>query len=162
MADSSPTFTAELLDIKPLTLRRWCEYHAEHLSPGTNPPSGQARRFTDKDIEVLKHIKHLRSQGFNTATINAQLGGLTFAEVITSERSEDDTAVASVGSPDGLQQAPAFLVAVQDLQRQIDAIQQANQEAKRNQIDRLTMLGIGICIGLLFCAILIGLAYLYN
>jgi len=51
MADSSPTFTAELLGIKPLTLRRWCEYHAEHLSPGTNPPSGQARRFTDKDIK---------------------------------------------------------------------------------------------------------------
>jgi len=163
MADSSPTFTAELLDIKPLTLRRWCEYHAEHLSPSTNPPSGQSRRFTDKDIEVLKHIKHLRSQGFNTAIINERLAGLTFAEVITDERTEDDSAgdseaLASVSPQEGLQQAPGVIVALQAMQRQIDGLQQAN----RRRFDSITILGVGICIGLLFAAILIGLAWLYG
>ncbi len=167
MADSSPTFTAELLDIKPLTLRRWCEYHAEHLSPGTNPPSGQARRFTDKDIEILKHIKHLRSQGFNTATINAQLAGLTFAEVITDERSEGDSvpdseAIASVASQEGLQSTQALIMVVQDLQRQIDAIQQANQQANRNRLDSVTLLGVGVCIGLLFAVGMILLAWVYG
>ena len=160
MADSSPTFTAELLDIKPLTLRRWCEYHAEHLSPGTNPPSGQARRFTDKDIEVLKHIKHLRSQGFNTAIINERLAGLTFAEVITVERSEDDSAdsedLATQNAPESLQQAPqSFVVALQHIERRMDAYE-------RRRLDTVTSIGLGFVGGLLFCAILILLAWLYG
>lgn len=147
MADSSPTFTPELLDIKPLTLRRWCEYHAEHLLSGTNPPSGQARRFTDKDIELLKHLKHLRSQGFNTGTINAQLAGLTFAEVITDERSEGDSApdseaIVPTTAQEGLQQAPGVLVALQAIEQRIDAIE-------RRRLDTITSSGIGLCIGLL-------------
>ena len=160
MADSSPTFTAELLGIKPLTLRRWCEYHAEHLSPGTNPPSGQARRFTDKDIEILKHVKHLRSQGFNTATINAQLAGLTFAEVVTAERSEDDGGdseeLAPLASPGELQSPQALVMVVESLQRQIDGIQQARR------FDAVGLVGLGIVIGLVFATMFIALASLYG
>ena len=161
MADSSPTFTAELLGIKPLTLRRWCEYHAEHLSVGTNPPSGQARRFTDKDIEILKHVKHLRSQGFNTAIINNQLEGLTFAEVITDERSEDDRAgdseeLAPPAAQAGPQQTQALIMVVQELQRQVGVIQE------NRWLDTITAIGLGFTAGLLFCAILIGLAWLYG
>jgi len=159
MADSSPTFTAELLGIKPLTLRRWCDYHADHLSAGTNPPSGQARRFTDKDIEILKHIKHLRSQGFNTATINAQLAGVAFAIVDNDEQSAiDSEELAPTTAQGGLQQAPASGLAPEYL----TAIERRFWALERRRFDTITVLGVGICIGLLFAAILIGLAWLYG
>jgi len=71
-----PTETAEIIDITPVSLRRWCDYHAAHLSPGANPPAGQARRFTGRDIEVLKTVKQLREQVFTVARINEQLATL--------------------------------------------------------------------------------------
>jgi len=39
-----------------------------------NPPAGQARRFTGRDLEVLKHVKSLRAQGLTVARINNFLG----------------------------------------------------------------------------------------
>lgn len=70
--------------------------------------------------------------------------------------------LAPVAAQEGLQQAQGLVVALEAMQRQIDAIQQAAQHADRSRFDTVTVLGIGICIGLLFAAILIGLAYLYG
>ena len=153
--------TADQIGIKAVTLRRWCEYHASYLSPGANPPTGQARRFNSRDIEVLKTVKDLREEGFSSARINEKLSGLTFAEIDISEiapADSEDTAIAPTTAQESPQQAQAFMVVAQDLQRQIDAIQKAN----RRRLDSVTLLGLGICIGLLFAAILIGLAWLYG
>jgi DNA-binding transcriptional MerR regulator len=166
MADSSPTFTAELLDIKPLTLRRWCEYHAEHLSAGTNPPSGQSRRFTDKDIEVLKHIKHLRSQGFNTAIINERLAGLTFAEIDTDEPTDDSEELVPVAAQEGLQATQAIGIVVESLQKRFDALEaahhQARQEDRQSRDDMVKGFAIGFLVaGFLFLGMVL-LSWLYG
>ena len=152
-----------MLEITPVTLRRWCEYHAEHLSAGANPPAGKARRFTGRDLEVFKHVRSLRAQGLTVADINEQLAGLTFAVVDTNEQSAADSEeLASVGSQEGLQQTPGVIVALEAMQRQIDTIQQAAQHANGRRFDTVTVLGIGICIGLLFAVGMIVLAWLYG
>ena len=156
---NTPHATAAMLEITPVTLRRWCEYHAEHLSAGANPPAGKARRFTGRDLEVLKHVRSLRAQGLTVADINEQLAGLTFAVVDASEQTTGDSKeIAPLGSPEGLQQSPGVIVALEAMQRQIDAIQQDN----RRRFDTVTVLGIGICIGLLFAVGMIVLAWLYG
>ena|SRR6476661_8944325 len=158
---NTPHQTAEMLGITPVTLRRWCEYHAAHLSPGANPLAGKARRFTGKDIEVLKHVRSLRDRGLTTGDINEQLQTLTFAEIDTSE--QDDTAVALAQTAQEAQGlTPAMHVALDDLRMQIRAIQQTNQATGKHQRDyvqgiALGALGMGVLV-----MILIGLAVLYG
>jgi len=159
---NTPHATAAMLEITPVTLRRWCEYHAEHLSTGTNPPTGKARRFTGRDLEILKHVRSLRALGLTVADINEELQSLTFAVVDNDEQSAASVAIAPTTVQEGLQQAPGVIVALEAMQRRIDAIQQASQHANRQRFDTITVLGVGICIGLLFAAILIGLAWLYG
>ena len=156
----TPNEAAQLVGTAAHNVRRWTEYHSAHLSPLATPPPGQARRYNGRDIEVLKHVKALRAQGLTVPVINEQLAGLTFAEIDTT--APDSEAIASVAVQESPQQAQALMVVVRDLQWQIDAIQQANQQANRNRLDSVTLLGVGVCIGLLFAAILIGLAWLYG
>jgi len=48
--------------------------------------------------------------------------------------------------------APQYLIAIE---RRFEALE-------RRRFDTVTVLGLGICMGLLFAAILIGLAWLYG
>ena len=68
------------------TIRRWCEWHAVHLSPGANPPPGAPRQIVWRDILVFKAIKEMRSQGLQTPAINERLASMTIATV----EAEDD------------------------------------------------------------------------
>ncbi len=155
-----------MLEITPVTLRRWCEYHAEHLSPGANPPAGKARRFTGRDLEVFKHVRSLRAQGLTVSDINEQLQALTFAVVDTDEQSAGDSEeIAPRASQEGLQQTPGPIMAPEyfiSIERRFEALEAARQEDRRDRFDRLTMLGLGICIGLLFSVGMIVLGWLYN
>lgn len=78
----TPGTLIEQLGITPITLRRWCAYHREYLSPGANPGEGVTRRFTGRDLEVLRHVRSLRDQGLTTQQINEQLQGVTFPEIL--------------------------------------------------------------------------------
>jgi DNA-binding transcriptional MerR regulator len=154
---------AQMLGVSVSTMRNWSDQYAEYLSETARPGHLPERRFTDKDMTVLSYVKQLRSEGMQADQIRTRIDETAFneVEIITQQTTTEDYNPQQT-APDAIQPAPALMVVVQDLQRQIDAIQQARQEDKRQQIDRLTMLGIGICIGLLFCAILIGLAWLYG
>ena len=166
MADGTPTFTAELLGINPLTLRRWCDYHAAYLSSGCNPPTGQARRFTDKDIEILKHVKHLRSQGFSTTIINEQLAGLTFAEIEQSDQPDDepslDIAIAPQNVSDALQASPAILMTLEAMRSEIASIRAVASEAKQGQKDAIQWFAFGFIAAGIFFLIIIVAAWLYG
>jgi DNA-binding transcriptional MerR regulator len=153
---------AEIVGVKPVTFRRWADQHGYFLSAGAHPPVGQARRFDSRDLEILKTVKGYRDQGISTAIINDRLAGLTFASVIENEIAEDTTGLgadstelASVTSQEGLHDVAAIIQALSSHQAQIDVIQ-------RHRLDTITSIGLGICIGLLFSAILIGLAWLYG
>jgi len=90
-----------------------------------------------------------------------RLGETTFAEIDDDQPSTQTGNLAQIApttAQEGLGQAPAMLVALQAMQAQIAALQQAN----RRRFDTVTVLGIGICIGLLFAVGMIVLAWLYG
>jgi DNA-binding transcriptional MerR regulator len=53
----SPVEVEQLAGIAAHNVRRWTRYHKEHLSPSANPEPGQPRRFTRRDVEVLRQPK---------------------------------------------------------------------------------------------------------
>lgn len=162
----APHDTAHRLGITPATLRRWCEYHAAHLSPGVQPLPGQARRFTGHDIEVLLYCKQLRAQGLTVASINEQLPGLTFAEI---DAIQEDTAIASVDASDARDGALAPIVGqdyLMSIERRFEALQASMDEVKRVPVasprDGITMFGFGFIAALLFVLLLLALFALRN
>lgn len=159
--------TAEMIGIKAGTLRRWCAYHSAHLSATANPPTGQPRRFTNRDVEILRYVQDLRSQGVTVDSINSQLGLLTFPEIDTTGQNEeqleaDSTELAAVGPQEGLHDVAAIMLLLSNHQAQIEALQQARDNDRYSSIDTITAIGMGLCMGLLFAAIAIGLAWLYG
>lgn len=118
MPSNTPSHTlaiseaAETVGVTIHSLRRWCEWHKAHLSPGANPDAGQPRRVTCVDVEVLRHVKALRSEGLQTVAINEQLAGLTFAEIDTEDRSASDSEeIAPTAAQEKLQQTPGPIMA---------------------------------------------------
>ena len=154
---------AESVGVKPVTFRRWADLHGAYLSASAHPPVGQARRFDSRDLEVLRTVKSYRDQGISTAIINDRLAGLTFASVIDNEIAEDTTGpgadsteLASVSAQETPGQTQALIMVVQGVESRIAAVERLQRQGY------VTAIGLGICIGLLFCAILIGLAWLYG
>lgn len=152
----TPSAAAQRLGVEVYTVRRWCDWHAAHLSASASPGAGALRRLTQSDIEVLSMVRDLRAQGLHTETINEQLEGVTFAVVDTDEQSAADSEeLAPPASQEGLQQAPALLMVVQDLQRQIDGIQQSRR-------DSVTWFALGFLVaGFLFLGMVL-LSWLYG
>jgi hypothetical protein len=79
----TPHEAAQMIGTGAHNVRRWCEWHADHLSEGANPGQDKPRRLTARDVEVLKTVNDLRKQGLQTLTINEQLSTMTFAIVDT-------------------------------------------------------------------------------
>ena len=161
---NTPHATAAWLAITPVTLRRWCEYHAEHLSDGANPPAGKARRFTGRDLEVFKHVRSLRAQGLTVSDINEQLQSLTFAVVDSGGSTmEPPEELAPLASQEGLQQAPALLVVLNDLEKRIDAKFDALQQSRiADRRDAVSWFGLGFLVaGFLFLGMVL-LSWLYG
>ena len=152
----TPSVAAQRLGVEVYTVRRWCDWHAAHLSASASPGAGALRRLTQSDIEVLSMVRDLRAQGLHTETINEQLEGVTFAVVDTDEQSAADSEeLAPVASQDGLQSTQAMLMVLNDLQRQIDGIQQSRR-------DSVTWFSLGFLVaGFLFLGMVL-LSWLYG
>ncbi len=147
------------------SLRRWCEWHAAHLSLGANPTPGEARRLTGVDIEVLRHVKALRDEGLQTIAINDKLSGLTFAEIDTPANAN----IAIVDAPDKPDRAPGTIVGqdyMMSIERRFEALQASVNEVRQapvtSQRDGVLMFGVGFIAALLFVVVIIGLAVLYG
>ncbi len=150
------------------TVRNWCTDYAEFLSPGANPNDGN-RLLNERDLEICRYIASLRKEGMSKPQIILRLRETSFGHVDTEQpivNPIEPLQSQQESLQEGLQSTQALLMVVQDLQRQVGALQQARQEDKqeerRPRFDIITAIGIGICIGLLFAAILIGLAWLYG
>lgn len=148
---------ADRLQVEPHTLRRWVKYHRSHLSQYAKPThSGRARRFTERDLQVLSAVRSLRLQGLTVEQVNDRLADTTFGEVEPLQ-----APVAAQASP---QQEPSSLVVVEALQSiqthleslaplsaRMDALEQA-QQAQRLRID-VTIIAVaafvaGLILGL--------------
>lgn len=162
MNEHTPHNTADTLGITPFTLRRWCDYHAAYLSPSANPPAGQARRFTGRDLEVLKHVKSLRAQGLTVARINEQLAPLTFAEIDNSEQDTDivEAPQDAQNAQDRTDSALAVRVALDDLEKRFDAKLAVLQRSREPSF--FVGFGAGFIAALLFVIVIVLLATLYG
>lgn len=154
----------EHLGIQPITLRRWCATYAAHLSPTANPTPGTSRRFTGRDLEVLRHVRTLRDKGVSVPLIAEQLAGLTFPTIDHDAPTPptghagieaDSTAIATTTAPDTPQSTQHIIQLLSSQQSQIDAIQ-------RRRLDSVTAIGIGFVAGLLFMVVLLLLASIYG
>jgi DNA-binding transcriptional MerR regulator len=81
-ANFQPAQVAGLLAVDPATVRRWSEWHAEHLSAGANPAPGKRRVYTAHDVAVFQAVQALRLQGLATPAVNARLHETTIAEIV--------------------------------------------------------------------------------
>ena len=166
-----PSDAAKACNTSVNTIRNWCRDYAAFLSPGARG-NGANRILTDKDLNTLKYIAQLRAENLQQAAIAQRLQETSIGEVETlvalqgpsigPPPPEEMKELAPVAAQEGLQQAQGLVVALEAMQRQIDAIQQAAQQADRRRFDPVTSIGLGFVGGLLFCAILIMLAWLYS
>ena len=123
----TPGKLIEQLGITPITLRRWCAYHRVYLSPGANPGEGVTRRFTGRDLEVLRHVRSLRDQGLTTEQINEQLAGLTFPEI-----EEPDALTVPPASQEGPGAAQLPALVSNDLTPILERLGRLEQGARPN------------------------------
>ena len=157
----TPSEAAKRLGVEVYTVRRWCDWHAAHLSASASPGAGALRRLTQSDIEVLSMVRDLRAQGLHTETINEQLEGVTFAVVdndtanVSSMNGESEE-LAPLASQEAPQSTQAIIMVVESLRSEVKAI----QEARR--FDAVGLVGLGIVIGLVFATMFIALASLYG
>jgi DNA-binding transcriptional MerR regulator len=128
----TPAEVAALVGVPVHSIRRWCEYHKEHLSEFASPDPGQARRLTRRDIEVLRAVKQLRDEGLTVPVINEQLRDIVFGEIDSAD-SNSNTALTAQEGP---QQALGAIVAVEALQSILAPVL-ASQQAQQAQIDDL-------------------------
>ena len=156
----APNVVAGMLDISVQSVRRWAEYHREHLSEGANPEAGKPRGFTWTDVEMLRKIKAMRDTGMAASAINIALS--TPIDNPTKPLPSAVSLMEPEASTGELQSTQAIVVALQAMRADIAALQDARQEDRDKRIDTVTAIGLGFGIGLVFCAILIGLAWLYG
>lgn len=178
MADRTPQEIQNTLGVTSITLRRWCDYHKAYLSTGTQPRNGQARRFTGKDLEVLRHVQSLRDQGMTTAIINGQLSTITFAEIDDQpDNSADDqglpdtlpdNAITIVDAPEQPDATPANIVGqdyLMSIERRFEAMQASIDEVKQAPVathSRMADIVLGVLLALGFMVVILLLAVLYG
>jgi len=164
LSDLTPHEAAQAVGVGVQSIRRWCEWHAAHLSPMASPGPGLPRRLTPRDVEVLKVVKDYRYQGLQTDVINEQLQGLSFAEIDNQVDSETYT-VAPTDAPASPQQVQAMLAVIETVnavQRRLEAVEAVGKVSQQNRRDAIYLIAIGIVIGLLFAVGMIVLALLYG
>lgn len=155
----NPSDAAKTCNVSVNTVRGWIRDFGEHFTPEARGESGN-RLLSDKDLNTLKYIASLRSNGLQRDAIAQRLQETSIGEAET---------LVDVQKPETvLQPTPAApsadfvaLVALNDLQKQIAALQQAKEEVKRSrQRDTLIYLlgfasGILLAVGLLAVAALL-------
>jgi DNA-binding transcriptional MerR regulator len=67
------TQLATLLDTSEDTIRRWSAHFAMYFSPSANPPKGEDRAYTERDVRIMAYISALRNMGNSLKTIAERL-----------------------------------------------------------------------------------------
>lgn len=159
----------------PATVRSWCGTFAEFLSPTATPAGGQQRVFTENDLAIFQRIADLRSA--------ERLGNDAIIDRLRSEGTADlqpyvDLAIAPNSPPqptvtapashqDGPQQPQTAIDLYQGiighttaLQASLDSLRQRVDSQEKDRTGRVTLFAVGVLVGLLVAAILIGAAWL--
>lgn len=154
----TPAEAAEALHVNPHTVRRWCAAHAANLSPSANQ---SPRQLTGRDLEVLRMVATLRAQGLQESAINERLAHITFVEVDNSDDDAQQDALQRFATPPQTAQDGLLLpMAMDGMDKRIDALQRQIERQERNQRDRVLIFIAGACAGLVAAILLLLAAYL--
>lgn len=141
----TPAQVAGMLETDGSTIRRWCSWHAAHLSDSASPPPGGRRLLTAHDVEVLREVRRLRIAGLTTPAINEQLAHRTFAVV--------DSQTALTEPPQGAPGAQeSALVVLRDVVGPLAARVEA-LEAQRQRVDV-----VFVAVAAFIAGLIVGLA----
>ena len=162
----TPTEAAELVGAGAHSIRRWAEWHSAHLSQGASPTPGAPRRFTGRDVEVLKHVKALREQGLQTLAINEQLARLTFAEIDNQDQAVE--LPAALNPQPGSQESPSAaqlpVMVVNDLENRFNAkfaaLEKTREEVKHTRQRETLIFLLGLTAGIVLAVGLLAVAAL--
>jgi DNA-binding transcriptional MerR regulator len=137
---------AQAVGVEPHTLRRWCGYHAAHLSEGANPAgNGVARRLTWRDVEILRSVRTLRAQGLTVEQVNERLPDVVVGEVVSAQESQPLT-------PAPLQPSAEVDSA---LQVRVQLLYDQVQEIKQRQLSVVTAFAAGAILSAIFFLIIV-------
>lgn len=131
----TPAQVASILETDASTVRRWCGWHAAHLSDSASPSPGGRRLLTSHDVEVLREVRALRIAGLSTQAVNEQLANRIFAV-------PDSTELAQT-SPDAPGHEITPVAMVNNLATLLGPIQARMEAIERNQRDRVTVFALG-------------------
>lgn len=83
--------TSELIGKRPNTLRTWSgeEYFGPYLSPYANPEPGTERRYTERDIRVLRTAVILQNRGLAIKDIIPRIASGEIIEELPEEFPEE-------------------------------------------------------------------------
>lgn len=59
------------------TIRNWSKEYARHLSDDANPPAGTERRYSERDVAILRMVRSMREDRIPTSDIHARLQDAT-------------------------------------------------------------------------------------
>ena len=152
----TPHEVAAAVGVGVQSIRRWCEWHAAHLSPGANPGAGMPRRLVARDVEVLKEVKDLRYQGLQTEAINERLAGLTFPEIEEpgDQADNEQTALdAHPASPEGPGAAQLPAPVQNDLGLRLDRLERSLVEVQGAARPNWWWFAVGLGAGLGLAAV---------
>jgi DNA-binding transcriptional MerR regulator len=151
-----PSEVAAVLGLDVGTVRRWCEWHKEHLSEGASPPPGGRRQLSAHDVETMKVIKELRAAGLATLAVNARLREVTIAVV-------DSPALQATA-----QEGPGMALQRAEIETYIQAVQghmQGQIEGLRGEIARaskITAFALGALTTAIFFLLVLGLFVIFG
>jgi DNA-binding transcriptional MerR regulator len=150
----TPSAAALTVGVDTMTIRRWCEWHKEHLSASANPAPGSRRFLTLKDLETLSLIKELRQQGLTTVQVNEQLQHI---DVTPTEPLELTTAAqnATDGPQTALAVVEALTTALSPLQARVEALERQQTERRLASRDMIIGLAVGAILSAVFFLIIV-------
>jgi DNA-binding transcriptional MerR regulator len=140
---------AKRLGLPTHTIRRWAEYHREHLSETANPEDvGTARRFTEKDVQTLQAAQQMRAKGLTVAVINDRLSGLSIGEIEQTEPTGIEPA----------QDAPTGDVVSGALIARVDALLALGERVQALEAQRWRIDVVFVAVAAFVAGLVVGLA----
>ena len=157
-----PADAAKLCNTSANTIRNWCRDYAAFLSPGASGGAGD-RLLTEQDIATLQYIAQLRAEKMLQPEITTRLKETSIgANEMLVPSDPLITHLAPSSAQDGPHQTQGVLVALQDLQTQIEAIRASTAQDRLARRDNVQWFAIGFMVaGFMFLGMVL-LSWLYG
>lgn len=146
------------------TIRNWTREYARHLSDDANPPAGTERRFSERDVAVLRLVHEWRSERMSSTDIHARLQDATIPimDVLPVEESTESPPESTTVAAEPLQLPSPVLNDLADRLGRLQSVESMDRRVSRLESERKVMLvalaGVAIVLIILVAIVLIVLA----